>query len=199
MHLLPSFFWAGALLGMDAEDKHMSRPSWFSKLYWSHFGKPSEDRALVKHLLQTPVSSIVEFGVGDCQRIRRIAKMVQAADGVEQIRYVGTDEFEAANEPSGHISLKQAHQIAGSLGFKVTLMPGDVASAAPRVAHKVGASDLIIVNGGMDASQPANGPLAAWLDHLCHEQTSLFASREVGGQLVQINLRQFADSAARAA
>lgn len=184
---------------MDAEEKNMSRPSWFSKLYWSHFGKPSEDRALVKHLLQNPLASIVEFGVGDCQRIRRISKLAQLAEGVEQIRYVGTDEFEAANEPSGHISLKQAHQIAGALGFKVTLMPGDVASAAPRVAHKVGASDLIIVNGGMDAASPASSPLAAWIDHLCHESTSIFASHEVGGTLVQIDLRHFASSVSKAA
>lgn len=167
----------------------MSRHSWLTRKYWAHFAKPATDRELFRFLANTPVASIVEFGVGKCQRLRQIANVVQLADGAEKLRYVGTDEFEAAVDPSEHVSLKQAHQIAGSLDFKVTLMPGDAASAAPRVAHKVGLSDVVIVNGGMNPADPMRSPLGPWLSRLTHDESHLFACEQAGGTLVAVNPR----------
>ena len=89
----------------------MNRLSWLQKLYWTHLGKPASDRQLIRYLVQTEVSSILEIGMGNCQRIRRIAKIVQSPEEVDKIRYIGTDEFEAAAESRGHLTLKQAHQV----------------------------------------------------------------------------------------
>lgn len=165
----------------------MNRHSWLSRKYWAHFAKPATDRELFRFLASTPIASIVEFGVRKCQRMRQIAKVVQLADGVEKLRYVGTDEFEAASDPSEHVSLKQAHQIAGSFDFKVTLMPGDAASAAPRVAHKVGLSDVIIVNGGMNPADPVSCSLGPWLSRLAHENSRIFACKNAGDTLTLVN------------
>lgn len=177
----------------------MSRQSWLQKIYWTRFAKPVEERALFAHLISQPVASILEIGIGAGERMRRVANLAQAADGIESIRYVGTDEFESSKDGKRHLTLKQAHQVAGQLGFRATLMPGDAASALPRVAHKIGMSDLIIVDGGLDPANPTVGAVANWLSRVAHEKSALFACSEQGAELVRVNLTFVESEASRAA
>lgn len=177
----------------------MSRPSWLQKIYWTRFAKPIEERALFAHLINHPVASILEIGIGAGERMRRVANLAQAADGIEAIRYVGTDEFESSKDGKRHLTLKQAHQIAGQLGFRATLMPGDAASALPRVAHKIGMSDLIIVDGGLDPANPTVGAIATWLSRIAHDESTLFACSDKGGELVRVDLTSIGAETRRAA
>ncbi len=165
----------------------MSRPSWLQRLYWTRFSKPVEDRVLFKHLVEHSVSSILEIGVGDGARMRRIAKLVQLTPGVEQLRYIGIDEFESAQDTARHLSLKQAHQLASQLGFKASLIPGDHTSAIPRVAHKMGASDLVIVNGGLNPQEPSIGIIGTWLNRLAHSESTVIGCQIAGGTLVVVD------------
>lgn len=164
----------------------MSRLSWLHKLWWAHLGKPAQERALFRQLLCQEIGSVLEIGVGDGQRMKRIAKLAQLPAGTESLRYIGTDEFEAATS-GRHLSLKQAHQIAGGLGFRASLIPGDIASAIPRVAHKMGTSDLIIVDGGLDPADPQTGLIGGWLNRLAHARSTVLACRETGGNLVVVD------------
>ena len=168
----------------------MGRPSWLQKIYWTRFAKPVEDRELFKQLLIHPLSSLLEIGVGDGARMRRIAKLVQLRAGCEALRYIGTDEFESALDSQQHLSLKQAHQLAGQLGFKASLIPGDVTAAVPRVAHKLGASDLLVINGGLDPQQPLAHPLGSWLNRLAHSESIVLACQQPGGALQLVDVRQ---------
>ncbi len=167
----------------------MSRPSWWRRIYWTRFGKPVEDRALFTELVNGCFSSVLEIGIGDCQRIRRIAKLIQLPAGTERLRYIGTDEFEAAQDGRRHYSLKQAHKIVGVLGFKASLVPGDIGSAVPRVAHKMGASDLIIIDGGVDPQNLSAGPIGSWLNRIGHEQSVILASAEPGAVLQKVSVQ----------
>lgn len=170
----------------------MSRPSWLQKIYWTRFAKPVEDRELFKQLLSHPISSILEIGVGDGARMRRLAKLVQRTLDCEALRYIGTDEFESSKDGQRHLSLKQAHQLAAHLGFKASLIPGDVNSAIPRVAHKLGVSDMIIIDGGLDPVQPLANFLGSWLNRLAHQDTIILACQERGGPLLLVD-RQLLD------
>ena len=177
----------------------MSRPSWYQKIFWTHFAKPAGERSLYKYLLQHPVSSILEVGVGDGQRMRRLAKLATAPDGA-QVRYIGTDEFESAVDGCLHLTLKQAHQVAAQLGFKASLIPGDVQSAIPRVAHKLGASDLLIINGGLDLSDPTSGIVGSWLNRIAHQDSVIFSCENHGSPLQSVDTRRLGlDVASRAA
>lgn len=158
----------------------MSRPSWFQKIYWSHFAKPVSERELAKYLLTHPVSSVLEIGVGDGSRLQRLAKLVQLEPGAQQLRYIGVDEFEAAQDGRHHLSLKQAHQLANQLGFKASLLPGTAPQAIARVAHKFGSSDLIIVDGGLDPDSPTSGELGSWMNRIAHSKSAIIACRQVG-------------------
>ncbi|MEM7474806.1 MAG: hypothetical protein AAF483_07425 [Planctomycetota bacterium] len=177
----------------------MNRLSWLQKLYWTQFGKPVSERSLIRFLIQNEISSILEVGMGNCQRIRRIAKLAQSPTGVEKIRYIGTDEFEAAADPTQHLTLKHAHQVAGSLGFKASLIPGDVGAAVPRVAHKMGASDVIIIDGGMNPEAPENGTIGPWLNRLAHQESAIFACSETGQDLVLVDSNRLELSIPKAA
>lgn len=167
----------------------MSRPSWLQKIYWTRFSKPTTERALFKHLIECPVRSILEIGVGDGSRMQRIANLVQLADDAEQLRYIGIDEFESASG-GRHLSLKQAHQLASQLGFKASLIPGDHSGAVPRVAHKMGASDLVIVDGGLNPQEPSVGIIGTWLNRLAHSQSTIIACDAVGGELTIVDSRR---------
>lgn len=183
----------------NQDDETMSRPSWLQKLYWSFLSKPVEERELVKFLLQQPISSVLEVGVGDGSRMQRIAKLVQLTAGTEQLRYIGIDPFEAATDGRVHLRLKQAHQLATQLGFKASLVPGDHASAIPRVAHKMAACDLVIIDGGLNPQSPAAGTVASWMNRLSHPNSTIIACNQPGEQLCRVPLSSFETSSGRMA
>ena len=164
----------------------MSRQSWLHRVYWSKFAKPIEQRALYRFLVHSPITSIVEIGVGDGTRMQRIAKLVNLPPGTEQLRYIGVDEFESS-QGRPYLSLKQAHRLAGQLGFKASLIPGPASLAIPRVAHKFSPSDLIIVDGGLDLNYPTAGPVGSWINRLAHNQSTIIASERPGGPLAMID------------
>ena len=166
----------------------MSRLSWLQKLYWTRFSKPVEERELVKYLLAHPVRSLLEIGVGNGARMQRIAKLVQLPAGEEQLRYIGIDEFESASDGGQHLRLKEAHQLASVLGFKASLIPGNHASAVPRVAHKMGACDVIVIDGGLDPAAPMTGSIGPWLNHLMHDRSMVFACAQPGNALRRLDL-----------
>ena len=166
----------------------MSRLSWLQKLYWTRFSKPCEERELFRHLLAHPTGSLLEIGIGCGARMQRIAKLVRLPEGVDQLRYIGIDEFESASDGGTHLRLKEAHQLATLLGFKASLIPGDHASAIPRVAHKMSACDVIVVNGGLDPNLPTAGLIGAWLNRLSHEQSVVFGCLHPGTKLQRIDL-----------
>lgn len=174
----------------------MSRPSWFQRIYWTHIAKPAQDRALFAFLISNPVDSILELNIGTGDRTKRVARLAQSASE-ETIRFVGTDEFESSQERP-HIPLKQAHQVIGRLPYRSSLIPGDIASALPRVAHKFGTFDLIILNDGIEGSIEAS-PLGTWLDRMAHEDTVLFYPKEPNGALQRIDCRCLQPAVAKAA
>ncbi len=166
----------------------MNRPSWLQRVYWSHFGKPVEERQLFKILLSRPVQSVLQVGIGDGSRLRRIVKLAKLSADIETIRFIGTDEFESAGDRSHRLSLKQAHQLASGLGLKrASLIPGNSLSALPRVAHKFGASDLLVIDSGLDLDG-LGGPVGTWLNRLAHENSIVLASNNSGDELVPIDI-----------
>jgi hypothetical protein len=165
----------------------MSRLNWFQRFYWQRLAKPVAERELFRHLLSRPFSSVLEIGVGDGSRMQRLAQLIQVSQGTEQLRYVGVDAFESASDGRPHLTLKQAHKLATQLGFRATFIPGDVASAVPRVASKIGASELVIIDGGLDPAQPASGPVGKWLQHITSENSLVLATATAGGPLGMVD------------
>lgn len=164
----------------------MGRLNWFQRFYWQKLAQPAADRELFRLLIAQPIASVLEVGVGNGERMKRIVQLVQLSAGVTQLRYVGVDGFESAKDGGQHLTLKQAHQQASQLGLRANLIPGDLRSAMPRVAHKIGASDLVIVNEGFDIAQPLSGPIGQWLRHITHARSVLLVAPTPGAPLVRV-------------
>jgi len=172
--------------------------TWIQRVYWTRFSKPISDRELIRQLIGKPISSLLEIGVGLGERMHRIAQLVTLTADTERLRYIGVDEFEAAKDGGPHLTLKTAHQIASQVGFKASLIPGDIKSALPRVAHKFGASDLIVIDGGLDPAQPHASPITSWLNRIAHDNSIILACAQPG-QTLTLVAREAASQAYRAA
>ncbi len=174
----------------------MVRLNWFQRFYWERLAKPASDRELFRHLISTPIASVLEIGIGAGDRMRRIAKLVRLPNESNQLRYIGVDSFESAVDGRVHLTLRQTHQLALQLGFKATLMPGEISSTIPRVASKIGACDLVIVDGGIDPVNVVSGPIGPWVRHITHSSSTIFGCAEPGGTLRRVSLSGMASKSA---
>lgn len=166
----------------------MARPSWFQKLYVRLFAKPASDRQVLMYLLENPVASILEVGMGKGERTKQLLKYHRLPEGVAQLRYVGVDLFESAEDEREHLKLKQAHRLLSEAGAKAHLVPGDVTSALPRVANTVHPSQLVIIDGGYDSSGVAGKAIQQWLPRIAAEEGAIFACSEAGQPLERVHI-----------
>ena len=162
----------------------MAKLSWLQRLYWKHFSKPVSERALFLHVLERPLTSVLEIGMGSGQRIARLLALNATVSDTKTIRYTAIDPFESNSDglPSGQsvLSLKAAHRILSERGVKAHLVPGEPASCLARVAHSVLPSDLVIIDGYWESDDVHGQAIAQWLPRLCHVQSTIFASKKPG-------------------
>jgi hypothetical protein len=156
-------------------EENMSRLSWTKRFYWRYLSKPATERALFLHVLENPVSSILELGLGNGDRFARVIPLCSKPDGVTQIRYAGVDLFESAPPGTPHLPLKTAHRKLAELGVKANLIPGDTIAAIARVANVVLPSDLVIVDGRWNSGDEISQAIQQWLPRLCHDHSTIFA------------------------
>ncbi|MCU0710480.1 MAG: hypothetical protein MUC43_00375 [Pirellula sp.] len=153
----------------------MSRLSWTKRFYWRYLAKPAGERALFLHVLENPVASILEIGLGDGERFARVIPLCIKPEGISQIRYAGVDPFESASAGTPHLPLKTAHRKLAELGVKANLIPGDTIAAIARVANVVLPSDLVIVDGRWNSGDEISQAIHQWLPRLCHDRSTIFA------------------------
>jgi hypothetical protein len=166
----------------------MARLSWTQRLYWRYFSKPVGQRALMLHVLENPVASILEIGIGSGARIKKLLPLCRKPDGISQIRYVGVDAFESSPKNSEHMNLKAAHKMLAEFGVKAHLIPGEFSNALPRVAHTVMPSDLLIIDGEWGTESADSRLISDWLPRLCHSQSAVFACAKLGGAMEKLTL-----------
>lgn len=117
----------------------MGLADWWYTFRKTRMSKPAEERAMYQATQGRQFRSVLEVGVGDGSRALRLVDWLQRqADG--EIRYAAIDMFEAGEGPA----LKSFHAQMGSVGAKPLPIPGTLASGLPRVAHTLGAVDLVL-------------------------------------------------------
>ena len=170
----------------------MAQLSWVQRLYWRYFSKPVGDRSLFLHVIENPLASLLEIGIGNGDRIKQVLPLCTLKDGAGQIRYVGVDAFESALPGVPHMNLKTAHRLLAEYGVKAHLIPGDPTTALARVAHTVLPSDLIIIDGVWGIGTPQSKAIQDWLPRLCHSKSSIFTALTPGGKLERVPLPETA-------
>lgn len=166
----------------------MARLSWLQRLYWRHLSKPVAYRALFEYLIEHPIASILEVGIGDGKRLEQVLSLVNIRPGVKQLRYAGVDLFESGDPKAGHLRLKDVHRKLAEKNIKANLIPGDAASSLMRVSHMVLPSDLIIIDDSWGEDTANGAALSQWLPRLAHESTAIFARQIRSENLTRIEL-----------
>jgi hypothetical protein len=95
---------------------------------------------LCKLVKSVPASTVLEISVDDGSRA--IAVMQTMAKTQHAVRYFAIDQFEMAD---GGITLKQFHQTLRAENIRPKLFPGSMDRGLLRVAHTIGAVDLVLI------------------------------------------------------
>jgi hypothetical protein len=143
--------------------------------YLAYLSQPASDRPIYKALRQHPVRKIVELGVGDAVRTRRILEMALALRPDGEIRYAGIDLFEARPASQAGLSLKAAYKLLRQVPVQSRLIPGDPFTALARVANDLTETDLLVIAADQDPQQLAR----AWalVPRMVHDSSLVFLER----------------------
>ena len=108
-------------------------------------GRSLPKSPLLKKLMGVTATSVLEIGVGDGSRAIEIVSFLQGGqDGSERcVRYAAVDQFEMGG---GETTLMQFHQTLRSESIRPQVFPEPIESGLLRVAHTLGAMDLVLVS-----------------------------------------------------
>lgn len=136
-------------------------------LYLAYFAKPAAHRGLYRRLRKWRCRSVVEIGLGDGIRSRRLLEVASRYCSQTPLRYTGVDLFEARPSDRPGLPLKLAYQRLHLPGVRLQLVPGDPFQALSRVANTLTNTDLLIVSSGLEQA----GVERAWfyVPRMLHE------------------------------
>lgn len=150
------------------------------KRFWFlHFSQPAGDRALYQAVGTKAIRSIVEIGLPDLVRTRRLWDLLAQRGGNLPLRYTGIDPFESRSKEQGPaLSLKQAFAELRRDGVQVKLVPGDPQSALHRTANSLTGTDLLLISRSVNADDLA--PAWRWMPRMLHAGTIIFQEMSDG-------------------
>jgi len=120
----------------------------FLQMTW--LSKPVPDRLIYKMIKRNQVRSIVEIGLGDGKRCRNMIAVAKKFSPDSKIKYTGVDLFDSRDEKDEPLKLIEMHRKLNDLEAKTQLVPGDLASALPRIANNHVRTDLVIISAGFE-------------------------------------------------
>jgi hypothetical protein len=167
----------------------MSLARFWSKFKLLHFSQPAGDRPLYRAIQGKSISSVLEINAGSGQRSERLIKSLREQGMGDGFRYAVIDSFEMGGE--GRLTLKGCHTLLGKLGAKPLPVPhtGNLAVALTRVAHTIGAVDLVVADCGIgEIEQPA---VRAVLHKILHADTLLVCKSDASSPFSLLPVGQF--------
>jgi hypothetical protein len=168
--------------------------NWFERFYWTRLSKPATERNLWRFLLTNPVASVLQLGMHDGSQTLRLLRFVRQTSPSTTLRFAGVDMFEAADDRSKHLKLKEAHRLCAELGIKAHLIPGELRTALPRVAITILPSDLVLINQPIDPNSKDGEAIKQWMPRLIHPSSTVMACEAASGKLVQVNFQAASQS-----
>ena len=127
----------------------MAAAGFFKSVYLRYFAKPTCERKLFSLIRRHAIGSIVELGVATGDRSIRMIELAQRYHGPD-VRFTGVDMFEARDDMSSGLPLKQAYTKLRATGAKVQLIPGDPFSALARTANGLTGTQLLLISADQD-------------------------------------------------
>jgi hypothetical protein len=104
-----------------------------------------------RSLRRQPASHIVELGIGDIQRSRRMIEFIRRHDPAAEVWYAAIDPFESRPAQQVRLVLKDTFRQLSAAGAKVRLIPGEPLEAMQRYANALTGIDLLIISADVSA------------------------------------------------
>lgn len=145
---------------------------WFKSFYFRYLSRPKCERPLYQHIHAARPVRIVELGMGNGDRSRRLIEFAHHCQPEAALKFFGVDWFEARPDAAAGWSLKSAHQALKGHGAQVRLWPGDPFSALSRQANALAETDLIVISADQDPESLARSWM--YLPRMLHENTAVF-------------------------
>jgi hypothetical protein len=120
-------------------------------LFLCWFSQPKADRALYRCVREKKIRTIVELGMASTERTLRLLKLAKRLSPGAEIHFAGIDLFEARPADQAPMKLKKVHQSLAHCGATVRLIPGDPLSALARTANQLAGTQLLVIDGQIDA------------------------------------------------
>jgi hypothetical protein len=114
-------------------------------LFLLYFSQPAADRAVYRAMRGRPIRSVVELGINQTERTRRVLEVARWRKENAPLRYAGIDLFEARTGAQSGLTLKQVFAALKRPDVQVQLVPGDTANALRRVANSLANTDLLLI------------------------------------------------------
>ena len=135
--------------------------SLFSRLaaIWNGlFASPAVERSLEQAVKRQRPRRILEIGLGNGQRARRVISLAQRHHARHEVHFIGIDLFEDRHGDQAPFPLKEAYRQLRSTGARVRLVPGDAYGALVRAANSLSGIDLALISADVSKTSLA----AAW-------------------------------------
>lgn len=142
------------------------------RIWLFYFSKPAADRTLYKAISGKVIRSVVEIGIADAARTRRLWDVLAWRRENRPLRYTGIDPFESRPAGQPALPLKQAYAELRRDGVQVKLVPGDPQTALHRTANSLTGTDLLIITRNVDASALARA--WTWMPRMLNAGTIIF-------------------------
>jgi hypothetical protein len=137
-----------------------------------YFSKPAADRVLYRALRGKAIRSVVEIGLADLPRTRRLWDALAWRSENLPLRYTGIDPFDSRPKDQPALPLKQAFAELRRDQVQVKLVPGDAQSALYRTANSLTGTDLLLISRNLDGSALARA--WPWMPRMLHAGTIIF-------------------------
>jgi hypothetical protein len=120
----------------------------FFQMTW--LSKPAPDRLIYKLIKKRQIKSIVEIGMGDGSRSAKMIAVAKKFSPDCRIKYTGVDLFDSRSQDQSPLKLIEMHRQLNAVDAKTQLVPGDLASALPRIANAHVRTDMVIISAGFE-------------------------------------------------
>lgn len=137
-----------------------------------YFSKPAADRPLYKAICGKTIRSVVEIGIADQSRTRKLWDVLAWRVENLPLKYTGIDLFDSRPKDQPALLLKQAFALLRRDGVTVNLIPGDPQSALNRSANSLTGTDLLLVSRNL--ASHALAPAWRWVPRMLHAGTIIF-------------------------
>ena len=142
------------------------------RLWFQYFSTTAADRPLLSAIANKAIRSVVEIGIPDPSRTRKVWEALAFRRENLPLRYTGIDLFESRPKAHPAWPLKQAYSELRRDNVQVKLVPGDAASALHRTANSLTGTDLLIISATIDAATLARA--WTWMPRMLHAGTIVF-------------------------